>query len=48
MCFVIIHKDGKEEIEYVPIEVAHLLEDFLDIISNNALDGLPPVYKISH
>ena len=48
MCFAIIPKDGKEEVEEVPTEVVDLLEEFLDIISDNVPDGLPPVWKISH
>ena len=48
MCFAIIPKDGKEEVEEVPAEVADLLEEFPDIISDNVPDGLPPVWKISH
>ena len=41
MHFVIILKDGKEEVEEVSVEVVDLLEDFLDIVSDNVLDGLP-------
>ena len=48
MCFAIMPKDGKEEVEEVPTEVADLLEEFPDIISDNVPDGLPPVRKISH
>ena len=48
VCFSIVPKDGKVEVEEVPIEVADLLEEFLDIVSDNVLDGLPPVQKISH
>ena len=40
MCFSIIHKDGKEVVEDVPVEVANFLEEFLDIVSDNILDGL--------
>ena len=32
----------------MPAEVAHLLEEFPDIVSDNVPDGLPPVCKISH
>ena len=41
-------KSGKEEVEDVPVEVADLLNEFQDIVSNNMPDGLPPVRKISH
>ena len=29
-------------------KVVDLLEEFLDIVSNNVLDGLPLAWKISH
>ena len=48
MCFAIIPKDGKEEVEEVPAEVANFLEEFPNIVLDNVLDGLPPVWKISH
>ena len=48
MCFSIIPKDSKEEIEEVPIVVAYMLVEFYDIILDNVPDGLPPVRKISH
>ena len=48
MCFAIVPKDGKIEVEEVPIEVVDLLKEFLDIISNNVPVGLPPVWKISN
>ena len=48
MCFAIVPKDGKIEVEEMPIEVAELLEEFPDIVLDNVLDGLPPVQKISH
>ena len=41
MCFGIVPKDAKIEVEEVPIEVADLLEEFLDIVSNNVPSGLP-------
>ena len=47
MCFAIIPKKGKEEVEKVLAEVADLLEEFLDIVSDNVPDGLPPVWKIN-
>lgn len=48
MCFVIILKDGKEEVEKLLIEVIDLLEIFLDIIFDNVPNGLPPLWKISY
>ena len=48
MCFSIIPKDGKGELEEVLIEVANLLEEFQNILSNNVPNGLPLVQKISH
>ena len=48
MCFAIFPKDGKEEVENVLTEVANLLGDFSNIVSNNVPNGLPPVWKISH
>ena len=41
MCFAIIPKDVKEEVEEVPIEVTNLLEEFSDIVLDNVLNGLP-------
>ena len=46
--FSIISKDTKEEVEEVPAEVAKMLGDFSDIVSNNPSDGLPQMRKISH
>ena len=48
VCFAIIPKDSKEEIEEVPTEVADMLGEFFDIVSNNVPDGLPPMRKINH
>ena len=48
MCFSIVPKDGKIEVEEVFAEVVDLLKEFLDIVSDNVPDGLPPVRKISH
>ena len=47
VCFAIVPKDGKEEVEEVPIEVANLLE-FSNIVLDNVPNGLPLVQKISH
>ena len=48
VCFSIVPKDAKAKVEEVPTEVADLLKEFPDIVSNNVPDGLPPVRKISH
>ena len=48
VCFALIPKAGKEEVEDVPVEVADLLNEFQDIVFDNVPDGLPPVRKISH
>ena len=47
-CFSIIPKDGKEEVEEVSVEVVDSLEEFTDIVSDNFLNGLPPMWKINH
>ena len=38
----------KKEVEEVPAKFVELLKEFPDIVSDNVLDGLPPVQKISH
>ena len=48
VCFAIVPKDGKIEIEEVPTEVADLLEEFPDIVLDNVPDELPLVPKSSH
>ena len=48
MCFSIILKDGKKEVEEVPVEVANFMKEFLDIVLDNVPNGLPLVPKISH
>ena len=48
MCFSIIPKDSKEEVEEVPAEVVDMLGDFSNIESDNVLDEFPPMRKISH
>ena len=48
VCFSIVPKDGKIEIEEVHAEVAELLKEFPDIVSDNVPNGLPPMSKISH
>ena len=48
MCFSIIPKDSKEEVEEAPVDVANMLEEFSDIVSDNVPNGLTPMRKISH
>lgn len=48
VCFSLISKACKEEVEDAPVEVVDLLNEFEDIVSDNVCDGLPPVRKISH
>ena len=48
MCFSIIPKDGREELEEVPGEVVDLLEEFVDIVSDNVHNRFPPMRKIIH
>lgn len=48
MCFAIIPKDSKEEVEEVLAEVVDMLGEFFYIVSANAPDGLPPMRKINH
>ena len=43
MCFVLIPKDGKEEVEEVLAKVADLLEEFLDTVLDNVPNRLPLV-----
>lgn len=47
-CFVIIYKTNKYVSEEVTTEVANLLQEFQDIVSDNALKGLLSLTKISH
>lgn len=48
VCFSIIPKDSKEEVEEAPVEVENMLREFFDIVSYNVPDGLPPMTKIGH
>ena len=48
MCFPIILKDSKEEVEEVPAEVVDMLGAFSNILADNVLDGLPTMRKINH
>ena len=43
MCFSIISKDGTKEVKEVPVEVAFLLEEFPNIVSDYVPNGLSPV-----
>ncbi|XP_057814899.1 uncharacterized protein LOC131028602 [Cryptomeria japonica] len=47
-CFAIIPKNYKDVGKEIPTEVAKLLQEFQDIVSNNAPKGLPSLRKISH
>ena len=48
VCFSLIPKDSKEEVEEVPREVADTLGEFFDIVLDNVPDGFPPMRKINH
>ena len=48
VCFAIVLKDGKVEVEEVPAKFSDLLKEFLNIVLDNVPNGLPPVWKISH
>ena len=48
MCFSIILKDSKEEVEVVPTKLADMLGELFDIVSDNVPDGLSPMTKIGH
>ena len=48
MCFAIIPKDSKEEVEEVLAEVVDMLGEFFDIVLDNVLDGFPLMRKINH
>ena len=48
MCFSIIPKDSKEEVDEVLAKVTEMLGEFSDIVLDNVLEGLPPMRKISH
>ena len=48
MCFSIIPKDSKEEVEEALAEVVDMLGEFSDIVSNNVLDEFMPMRKTSH
>ena len=46
--FSIIPKDSKEKVDEVPTKVLDMLGEIFVIVSNNVLDGLPLIRKISH
>lgn len=48
VCYALIPKMDKEGGREVPVEVSSLLSEYGDIISDNVLEGLPPVTQISH
>ena len=48
ICFSIILKDIKEEVEEVLVEVADILGEFSNIVLDNVPNRLPPMRKISH
>ena len=48
MCYVLIPRKDKEGSSEIPLEVSDLLSEFGDVISNNVLERLPLVRKISH
>jgi hypothetical protein len=48
VCYALIPRTDKEGSEKMLIEVSGLLNEFQDIVSDNVLEGLPPVRKISH
>ena len=48
LCYALIVKKGVEEYIPVPIEVAKLLEEYVDVIPDELLDGIPPKGDIQH
>ena len=48
MCYALIPRKDKEGSSEIPLEFSDLLSEFGDVISNNVLEGLPLVRKISH
>ena len=48
MCYALIPRKDKEGSSEIPLEVSDLLSEFEDVISDNVLEGLPPIRKISH
>ena len=48
MCYALIPRKDKEGNSEIPLQVSVLLSEYWDVISNNVLEGLPLVRKISH
>jgi len=48
MCYDFIPRKNKEGSSEVLVEVSSLLSEYGDVISNNVIEGLPLVRKISH
>ena len=48
MCYALILRKDKEGSSEIPLEVSYLLSEFGDVISDNVLEGLPPVRQINH
>ena len=47
-CYNLIPRKDKEGSSEIPLEVLDLLSEFGEVISDNVLEGLPPVSQISH
>ena len=48
VCYDLILRKDKEGSSEIPLEVSGLLSEYGDVISDNVLEGLPPVRKITH
>ena len=48
MCYALIPRKDKEGSGEIPLEVSDILSEFGDVISDNVLQGLPPVRQIIH
>ena len=48
MGYTLIPRKDKEGSSEIPLEVLDLLSEFGDVISDNVIEGLPPVRQISH
>ena len=46
--YALIVQKGSEEDILIPTEVAKVLEEYIDVISNELLDGIPPKRDIQH
>ena len=47
-CYALIVQNGDEEDIPIPTEVSKLLEEYVDVISNELLDSLSPNMDIQH